>query len=378
MLYGLFWFIYDPVGFLVTILATTLAYGAFITIIGPKMVAGRPRSMAQLSLHMTLTALLVVLGGLSLIYITVYALETWGGIAWTMSLQGLLILYFGVVVFFGLIQYALSPVIIRMYYKLRKPATHRELRVVRIVEELSKRAGIDTPKVWIADVNVPNAFAFSSFTSRNVAVTAPLLDLLSDEELSGVLGHELGHLRHKDVQVILVLSLIPVALYYLGRGLMFMRSSDRDDSGATLALGAALVAFGVIFSFIVRHFNRLREYYADAHSAILHVSPVPLQRALAKIHVAFENMKNGMGAGAVYAATETPTKMLLIYALVEPFTDWFYDPYNARKISVADIDDVVEELKNAKVSTMEELFATHPPIPKRLQFLDDLAMRHFS
>ncbi|MEB3756061.1 MAG: hypothetical protein GSR79_04295, partial [Desulfurococcales archaeon] len=171
MFYGLFWFIYDPIGFLVTILATTLAYGAFVTIIGPKMVAGRPRSMAQLSLHMTLTALLVVLGGLSLIYITVYALEAWGGVAWTMSLRGLLILYFGVVVFFGLMQYALSPVIIRMYYKLREPATHKELRVVKIVEDLSRRAGMDPPKVWIADVNVPNAFAFSSFTSRNVAVT---------------------------------------------------------------------------------------------------------------------------------------------------------------------------------------------------------------
>jgi heat shock protein HtpX len=247
-----------------------------------------------------------------------------------------------------------------------------------MVEDLSRRAGMDPPKVWIADVSVPNAFAFSSFTSRNVAVTAPLLDLLSDEELSGVLGHELGHLRHRDVQVILVLSLIPVALYYLGRGLMFLRASDRENSGATLALGAALVAFGVIFSFIVRHFNRLREYFADAHSAILHASQVPLQRALAKIHLAFESMKNGMGAQAVYSATETPAKMLLIYALVDPFIDWFYEPYRARRISVADIDDVVEQLKNTKVSTMEELFATHPPIPKRLQFLDDLALRHFT
>ncbi len=379
MLYGLFWFIYDPIGFLVTILASTLAYGAFVTLIGPRMVAGRPRSMAQLSLNMTITALLVVLGGLSLIYLTVYALQEWGGIAWSASLSELLLIYLGVVVFFGLIQYALSPVIIRMYYKLREPSTPREMRVVRIVEDLSKRAGMDPPRVWIADVNIPNAFAFSSFASRNVAVTSPLLDMLSDEELSGVLGHELGHLRHRDVQVILVLSLIPVALYYLGRGLMFLRSSDRENTGATLALGAALVAFGVIFSFIVRHFNRLREYFADAHSAMLHLNHKPLQRALAKIHLAFESMKSGLGAEAVYAATETPAKMLLIYALVDPFIDWFYEPFRPwRPRGFVDIDSVVEDLKRMEVSAMEELFASHPPVPKRLQFLDDLALRHFT
>ncbi len=375
---GMIWFLYDPIGFMVTVIAATLAYGFFVTAVGPRLVAGRPRSMAQLSFNMTVTALLVVLGGLALIYLTVSVLEEAGSIAWGVSLQGLLIMYLGVVLLFGLIQYAVSPFIIRMYYHLREPETHEELRVQRIVEDLARRSGMSTPKVWISDVGVPNAFAFSSFGSRNVAVTKPLLDMLDEDELSAVLGHELGHLKHRDVQVILVLSLIPVALYYLGRGLLFLRSGDREKSGYTLALGAALIVFGVLFSFIVRHFNRLREYFADAHSAMIHLNPRPLQRALAKIHLAYESARHGYGAEVVESATETPVKMLLIYAFTEPLMEWFYEPYTGRRPRILDLDAYVEELKQRKVSTAEELFASHPPIPKRLQFLDDIAERHFS
>lgn len=380
-MFGLFYWFLDPVGFMITVLAAALAYGLMVAVIGPRLVASRPTSLAQLSLHMTLTALLIVAGGLGLVYLAAWFLEAQTGAPVGMSLWNMFLLYMGFFAVLGLIQYALSPTLLRWAYRLREPGPS-EMIYKRHLEEIAKASGIKTPKLWIAEIDVPNAFAFSSFSGGNVALTRGLIRTMPSEEVKAVIAHEVGHLRHRDVQVLLVLTLVPLALYYLGRSLLFLRYGERRNSGAMIAIAAAMIIAGVVFSFIIRHFNRLREYYADAHSALTLGTQRPLQRALARIHLTTQRLRDRYGL-AVDQQLEGSGKMLFIYALTAPLTDWLYEPYTPRRRTSSwgdDIDGVVEYLKAEadKVPAMAEVFASHPPIPKRLRFLDDVYYRRLN
>ncbi|MEM2137429.1 MAG: M48 family metalloprotease, partial [Candidatus Methanomethylicia archaeon] len=95
-------------------------------------------------------------------------------------------------------------------------------RLHRIVERLSNTANIPKPRVAIVDSNAPNAFATGRGPNKGVvAVTRGLLSVLNEDEVEAVIGHELGHLKHKDVQIMMFASLLPALFYYIGYSLMF-------------------------------------------------------------------------------------------------------------------------------------------------------------
>jgi Heat shock protein. Metallo peptidase. MEROPS family M48B len=88
--------------------------------------------------------------------------------------------------------------------------------------EVAEANGIKTPKVYIADAPFPNAFAYGSpIAGKRVAITTPLLKILNKDEVKAVLGHELGHLRHRDVEFLMFIGLIPALIYWLGYSLWF-------------------------------------------------------------------------------------------------------------------------------------------------------------
>ena len=105
----------------------------------------------------------------------------------------------------------------------------------------------------LAQIPIPNAFAYGSpLTGNRVAVTQGLLKSLNEGEVEAVIGHELGHLKHRDVQVMMVVSFLPALFYYLGFSLMLsgMYRGRRNDSG-----GSALIGIGfMIFSWILNLF----------------------------------------------------------------------------------------------------------------------------
>jgi heat shock protein HtpX len=153
-----------------------------------------------------------------------------------------------------------------------------------IVEALTRRAGLPMPRVCIIDSRVPNAFA----TGRNpehaaVCVTTGLMDILTPRELSGVLGHELSHIRHNDILIGTIAAGMAGLISYLSRFLLFFGGRrDRDDSSGLG--GLFLVVLTPLMAAIIQlAVSRTREYMADESGGELCGDPDALADALAKI-----------------------------------------------------------------------------------------------
>ena len=358
-----FWLFYDPL----TLFAFTVAYIVgflVLQVLASKLapsLAARIGGRVGLHTAMLLTALLIVVGG---------GLATYG--IWAAAASagyrlplGLLL---GWLLAASLVSYLAAPWIINLSYRARPSP---ELQ--RIVDDVAARAGMKPPRAVLVE-GPPNAFAYGNFLSgRYVAVSRSLYEMLPRDELEAVIGHELGHHRHRDVVIIMLLGLVPSILYYLGVSLIrvgLAGGGDREERGGGLYL-AALGVLGVALSFVMQvavlAFSRLREYYADAHGAMV-AGARPLQRALARLHLYYT------GAPAARERLESSSlKALFIYALTEAVASPFYSPGSWRV--GGDIDAVVERLKHAEVDPAQEILSDHPPIPKRLRFLDGLAAR---
>lgn len=164
-------------------------------------------------------------------------------------------------------------------------------RLYQIVERLAAKANIPVPKIYLIPTDSPNAFA----TGRNpnhasVAVTAGILDLCNDEEIEGVLAHELGHVRNRDILTSAVVATIAGAITWIAHMTMYAEmfagfGGGRDDDrrgGAISALFMMLVA-PLAATLIQLAISRSREYEADATGAHITGNPQGLARALEKI-----------------------------------------------------------------------------------------------
>jgi heat shock protein HtpX len=278
------------------------------------------------------------------------------------------------VVVFNVAQWLLAPYLIDIMYRVKeaKPSEHPELH--SMVERLSQKSGIKKPRVMIANIPVPNAFAYSSpIAGSRVAVTSQLLNTLDGEEVEAVLGHELGHLKHRDVQTMMFVSILPALFYYIGFSMLmsswYGRSRERDSGSVAALIGIASIAIYWILTMFTLYFSRLREYFADRHSAtIVDEGPRKLSEALAKI----QNSTGRMKRMNKQAGSFSSFKALFIS-----------DPDRAETdaVSIAQVGGyaadhrLVEEVLRRKVTTADrlmELFSTHPNIVKRLRALQEL------
>ncbi|RLF45022.1 MAG: peptidase [Thermoplasmata archaeon] len=262
-----------------------------------------------------------------------------------------------------LFQYFTGPKIVEMSMKIRYVEREDEPRLYDMVEKLAEKAKIPMPKVGIAEVEVPNAFAFGrSVRDGRVCITRGLLKVLNEEEMEAVLGHEISHLKHRDMIVITMLSVIPLLSYILFWNSLWRR---RRDEGAIIALAAIIVY--LISNLIVLYVSRIREYYADYGSVILTGKPHALASALYRISMATgrtsrEKIKKVEGMKAFFA-TDPSTAIR-----------------DARDLSRADLnlDGHIDEYElqqfasMAKASTAEklmEIFSSHPNIVDRIKTL---------
>jgi len=214
-----------------------------------------------------------------------------------------------------------------------QPVTREQLpRAYEIVERLTQKIGIPMPKIYVIPTESPNAFA----TGRNpnhasVAVTHGILGLLNDEELEGVLAHELGHVRNRDILISSIAATIAGAITFMARFGMFFGVGGRDDRrdgggfGALLMLILAPIA-AVLIQLAV---SRSREYQADETGAHFTGNPYALASALAKLDAYSKRVP----------LQATPSTAHLF--IIQPFLG---------------------------VSLMS-LFQTHPPIAKRIERL---------
>ena len=176
---------------------------------------------------------------------------------------------------------------------IEQPGNASELWLVNTVRALSERAGIGMPEVAVYD-GEPNAFATGAFkNSAMVAVSTGLLANMNRDEVEAVLGHEVAHIANGDmVTLTLIQGVVNTFVVFLARvvGLcvdnMLLRRGDGERGpgiGYMITVFVCEIVFGLLASIIVAWFSRQREFRADAGSARLLGSPVPMQHALARL-----------------------------------------------------------------------------------------------
>src|SRR5438128_4932803 len=203
--------------------------------------------------------------------------------------QNGMLLALGVAAVTNFVAYFFSDKIALATYRAQ-PVTREQLpRVYEVVERMTQRIGLPMPKIYVIPTDSPNAFA----TGRNpahasVAVTEGILNLLNDEELAGVLAHELGHVNNRDILISSIAATIAGAVTMLanmGKWAMIfggMERDDRDRGGGLAALFMLILApiAAMLIQFAV---SRSREYQADASGAHYTGNPYALASALKKL-----------------------------------------------------------------------------------------------
>ncbi|MEM2609513.1 MAG: zinc metalloprotease HtpX [Candidatus Bathyarchaeia archaeon] len=291
-----------------------------------------------------------------------------------LSLLQVGLIYIGIfVVAFNFLQWLISPYIIDAIYRTKEIPENENPKLHAIVENLSKKSGIKKPKLMLAHIPIPNAFAYGSPIAGNrVAVTEGLLKTLNEGEVEAVIGHELGHLKHRDVQVMMIVSLLPALFYYVGYSMMVssMYGRRREEGSGMALLGMGLVAFSLFLSYVcVSFLSRVREYYADRHSAtVVEGGSQKLSVALAKIVHAAKNLKR---------ARKDMQHLNAFKALFITDPDRAEADSTALSVIASSSDQkLVEEILSQKltwVDRINEIFSTHPHLVKRIKALQELS-----
>ena len=279
---------------------------------------------------------------------------------------------------FILFQYAVGPAIVASTTHLHylKPGENPWLEST--VKELADRSGIPMPKLATVPNNTPNAFTFGRTTSSaTLAVHEGLLQQLNENEVKGVIAHELGHIKHKDYIVMTVLSALPLIAYIIAQVALRAgafsggRRNSKDNSGAALIIiGVISFAIYIITFLIVMRLSRLREHYADAYSAYVTGQPRELESALAKITYGLSvSPKPPEGARAFYIEDPGQAKQE-VAGIMDKKDEYDLDHdgvLDERELQLA----MEKESKSAWVQ-MNRLFATHPPTFKRILLLKEI------
>jgi len=271
-----------------------------------------------------------------------------------------------------LIQYMLGPKIVEWSMHVKYIKREENPRLFQMVESLSVRANIPMPRIGIAQIEIPNAFAFGrSIKDGRVCVTAGIMQLLDEEELKAVLGHELTHLKNHDVLTITLLSVIPMIMYQIAWQFLFYGGRRRNERGGnTVLIGLAAFLFYFVTNLLVLYASRIREYFADRGSVLLGNQPKALASSLYKL--------------AYGSAKLNPESLKQTEGMKAFFIN---DPSRGRKevleLSQLDLDksgtidaSELELLRKSNIrlklgDKMLELLSTHPNMLKRIKKLSE-------
>ena len=215
-------------------------------------------------------------------------------------------------------------------------------RFYGIVRHLAGRAGLPMPRVYVIDSDTPNAFA----TGRNpehaaVAATSGILRILGDDELAGVMAHELAHVKNRDILIQTIAATFAGAITYLAHmaqwGAMFGGRSDDDERGGVFGLIAMAILAPLAAMLVQMAISRSREFGADAGGAAICGQPLSLANALQKLEMGNRQIPMQQASAA--------TAHMFI---VNPLT----------------------------AGGLMSLFSTHPPMPERIARLQEMSRTH--
>ena len=270
------------------------------------------------------------------------------------------------------IQYMVGPKLVEWSMGVRyiKEGEYPELR--KQVESLAQAANIPIPRIGISEVAIPNAFAFGrSRKDGRICVTRGIMGLLNNEEMRAVLGHEMTHIKNRDVLTITLLSVIPMILYRIAWQFLFFggRRNDRNSS-STAVVGLIAFVFYFVTNLLVLYASRIREYFADKGSVDLGNNPANLASALYKLvygsaRMPKEELKNveGMKAFFVNDPSRAMTELRDLREL---------DLDRSGTISSAELDVLRNKaIKLGFGDKLMEVFSTHPNMLKRVKRLSE-------
>lgn len=324
--------------------------------------------LAKLKFSMTLSILLV-----SIIFAAFL-----GAIMFVLQLP--IIWAFAATIIFLLFQYLVGPAIVRGSTHLRSLEHGENLWLESTVKEMAKKGGIPIPRLAMVPDQTPNAFVFGrTANSSTLALHEGLLRQLNKDEIKAVVGHELGHIRHKDYLVMTVLAALPLLAYWIAwttfEGARWSRSSKDGKEGG---LRGALIIVAVISYIVyvvtllcVTGLSRLREHYADAYSAYLTGQPYQLQSALAKITYGLSlSPKPTTGARTFYIGDPAMAKQEC-QDLIKRKEE--YDLDRDGVLDERELQLAMEKEAKSKWTTINSWFSTHPPTFKRILVLREIS-----
>ncbi len=223
--------------------------------------------------------------------------------------------------------------VLKAYRAQELPSDHK---VTVMVKRLALNANLPMPKVYMVNQNQPNAFA----TGRDpdhaaVAVTKGLVETMNDDELAGVLAHELGHIANRDILIGTIAATLAGAISYLGysaRFGMFSRNSN-NRGGSIIFMLLALILAPIAASIIRMAVSRAREFKADSFGAKVSGNPLYLSNALEKLESSSKRIP--------MSGNQATSHMFIVY------------PFSGKSLS--------------------KLFSTHPPTSERIKRLKQMA-----
>ncbi len=252
-----------------------------------------------------------------------------------------MIIAFGFAIIMNFFSYWFSDKIVLMMYRAKEASAQDYPKIHMIVQNLATKADIPKPKVYIIPVETPNAFATGRGPAHaSVAVTEGIMRILSDDELEGVISHELSHVHNRDTLIMTVVATVAGAIYMLSdmaRWAAIFGGGGRDnerEGGNPIALLVIAILAPIVATLIQLAISRSREYMADESGAKLCGRPLSLANALRKLYTFSRQVP----------MQANPTTAHLF--IVNPLTG----------------------------GGLLNLFSTHPPIERRIARLEELAI----
>jgi heat shock protein HtpX len=270
--------------------------------------------------------------------------------------------------FLVFLQWYISPYIIMWTTNMQEADRKKYGWIYDMVEKICKKTKTPMPKkIFIVNSGAPNAFVFGRTPkSAYLAITRGLINTLDKEEISAVIGHEMGHINHKDMVVMTIASVIPVLAYFVARFLIFSpKESERRNVGAAIFVGIIAYIIYFVSNLLVLYLSRLREFYADRFSGE-HTSPRALARALSKITYGLSMSEDRIENSAVRS-----------FFIADPITatkeiSTFRNEYEDLEIDETELKKAMEWEKKNIFTRVAEIFSTHPLTFKRIKALKEL------